>query len=205
MKITLYQAPMSSASPVVWAMAELNIEHEDVRVDLKGSAHKAPEFLALNPMGQVPTLVVDGQAMFESSAITLFLGETFGVERGLWPAAGTPERLVAMTWTCWSAVTMGHTLKQIFADTPTWNPDGHDPARLEAATKRFGELMVILDAHLQGRSYITGDSFTLTDCYVAAAVGWGTHVVGFDLAATPDLAAYLQRSTTRPAAAKMNG
>ncbi|MFZ4380662.1 MAG: glutathione S-transferase family protein, partial [Sandarakinorhabdus sp.] len=46
----------------------------------------APDYLALNPNGKVPTLTVDGAPMFEALAIQLWLGHTYGVERGLWPA-----------------------------------------------------------------------------------------------------------------------
>ncbi len=205
MTITLYQAPMSSASPVVWAMAELGLEHESVAIDLKGTKHKQPEFLALNPMGQVPTLVVDGQPMFESSAITVFLGDTYGVERGLWPASGTPERMVALTWVCWSAVTMGGTLRKIFANTPTWSPETHSPAQLEQATAQFGDLMRVIDGHLDGRAYLTGDTFTIADCYVAAALAWACPTVQFDTAATPSLAAWIDRCLSRPGAKLMEG
>ena len=101
MSLTFYFAPQSSASPVACALAELDVEHERVRLDLKAKDQKKPGFLALNPNGKVPTLVVDGTPMFEALAIMLFLGERFGVERGLWPAAKDPARLAALSWCAW--------------------------------------------------------------------------------------------------------
>ena len=72
-----------------------------------------PDFLALNPNGKVPTLTVDGAPMFEALAIQLWLGETYGVERGLWPAPGTPERLQALSWCAWAYVSYGAVLTRL--------------------------------------------------------------------------------------------
>ena len=54
----------------------------------KKGENRTPEYLAINPTGKVPGLVDGGQAYFESAAIIIHLGETYGRERGLWPAAG---------------------------------------------------------------------------------------------------------------------
>jgi len=85
MSLTLYAAPMSSATPVVCALAELDIPCEIVMLDLKAGDQKKPDYLALNPNGVVPTLVVDGTPLFEAIAIVQWLGDRYGVERGLWP------------------------------------------------------------------------------------------------------------------------
>lgn len=96
--IVLYWHPMSSATPVACALAELGVPHRRVKVDIKAGEQRKPEYLALNPNGKVPTLTVDGAPMFEALAIQLWLAEEYGVAKGLWPAAGTPERLQAMSW-----------------------------------------------------------------------------------------------------------
>src|SRR5690606_32905980 len=107
MNLTLYASPMSSATPVVHALAELDVDCEIVILDLKAGEQKRPEYLAINPHGVVPTLVVDGTPLFESVAILQWLGEQYGVQRGLWPAAGTPERLEALSWSTWAYVSYG--------------------------------------------------------------------------------------------------
>ena len=93
--IVLYWHPMSSATPIAAALAELDVPHQRIKVDIKAGEQRRPEYLALNPNGKVPTLTVDGAPMFEALAIQLGLGDQYGVERGLWPAAGTPERLAS--------------------------------------------------------------------------------------------------------------
>ncbi len=204
MTLRLYYAPMSSASPVHWALAELDVPHELSRVDLSSDTHKQPEYLALNPMGQVPTLLEGEQAMFESSACLIYLGQTYGIKRDLWPAAGTPEQMRALTWVAWTAVTAGGNLRQIFATGGDHlPPEQHNAAAHQQAKLRFGELMRIVDAHVAAHEYVTG-RFSLADCYVAAALGWSTGVVGHAMDQTPGLAAYVQRCMARPAAAVMN-
>lgn len=95
-QIVLYWHPMSSATPVACALAELGVPHERVKVDITTGEQRRPDYLALNPNGKVPTMTVDGAPMFEALAIEMWLGHTYGVQGGLWPAEGTPERLQAM-------------------------------------------------------------------------------------------------------------
>src|SRR5215212_8353459 len=116
MTITFYEAPFSSATPVACALAELGVPHERIRFDLTSGIQKKPEFLALNPNGKVPTLVVDGTPMFETLAIVQWLGDRYGVAKGLWPAFDDPARLTALSWTAWCYVTCGaHVLRYNFA------------------------------------------------------------------------------------------
>src|SRR5262245_11968243 len=97
MGLIFYYAPMSSASPTHWILEELGVPYEKVKVDLQGGESKKPEFLKINPNGKVPTLVHDGTVIFESVAIAIHLGETFGVERKLFPAPGL-QRAEAIKW-----------------------------------------------------------------------------------------------------------
>lgn len=203
MSLKLYFAPRSSASPVMFALAELGIEHEIVEIDLSGDAHKQPDFLKLNPMGQVPTLVDGGQAMFESSACIVYLGETYGVERGLWPEVGSAGHMRALTWVAWAAVALGTTIRQCFASGEHAPEEMRNPAMFAAGKKRYGELIDILDAELAGRQYLTGDDFTLADCYPAAAIVWASGVLGVDLGARANVAAWVARVMSRPAAGTM--
>ena len=105
MAMTFYYTPMSSASRVHWALEELGAAYEKVRVNLAEGEQKRPEYLKLNPNGKIPLLVVDGHPIFESLAQLLHLGETFGVEKGLFPEPGV-ERAEAFKWMCWVSVSV---------------------------------------------------------------------------------------------------
>src|SRR5262245_56056124 len=115
MSLVFYTAPMSSATPVAVALAELGVPHEQVTLEIvKQQDTRKAEFLEINPNGKVPTLVGDGTPMFEALAIMCWLGDRYGAERGLWPAADAPERLTALSWATWSYVTLVSTLQRYF-------------------------------------------------------------------------------------------
>ena len=102
MSIRLYGWPNSTAARVHWALEELGVSYEYVTLDQKKGENKTPEYLAINPTGKVPGLVDGGQAYFESAAIIIHLGETYGRERGLWPARSAgAARAEALCWTVW--------------------------------------------------------------------------------------------------------
>ena len=144
-KIVLYWHPMSSATPVACALAELGVPHERVKVDITTGEQRRPDYLALNPNGKVPTLTVDGAPMFEALAIELWLGHTYGVKSGLWPAGGTPEHLQAMSWSTWSYVTYG---AQIFRLQAAKDMGTTGDAHGTAAHKALDELLSVLDGRL---------------------------------------------------------
>src|SRR5262245_42256389 len=104
MSMTFYFKPMSSATRVHWALEELGVPYERVKLALDGDQRK-PEFLALNPNGKVPLLVVDGVPIFESLAQLLYLGETYGVDKDLFPKPGV-ARAEAFKWMCWASVSV---------------------------------------------------------------------------------------------------
>ena len=106
MSITFYYAPATSATRVHWALEELGISYQKVRLDLAKGEQKSPEFLELNPNGKVPALVDDGTPMFESLAIIIHLGEKYGVAKSLWPAPGSAQSAEALMWAVWGTVTV---------------------------------------------------------------------------------------------------
>jgi glutathione S-transferase len=91
MSLTFYYSPMSTATITDLVLEELAVPCERIRIDLKKGESRAQEFLRLNPNGKVPLLVHEGTPIWESAAITLYLGEIFGVAKGLYPEPG-PER-----------------------------------------------------------------------------------------------------------------
>jgi glutathione S-transferase len=96
--ITLYHAPDTRSFRALWFLEELGTPYELKRVKLEQAEQKAPEFLALNPMGKLPTVVIDGHAVWESPAIIAHhLGDLFP-ETGLAPAPGTAARADFYRW-----------------------------------------------------------------------------------------------------------
>lgn len=204
MSITFYYTPMSNATRVQWSLEELGVPYEKVKLDLRAGEQKKPEFLAINPNGKVPTLVIDGAPIFESVAIQIALGERYGVEKGLWPALGSPEHLQALTWLIWGQVSLGGALMRYMQNTSDFIPaELHHAKTAEVALKETHDMLGILNARLSGREYLTGSQFTLADVDLASVLGWGLRVANIDLAAYPNLAAWLGRSNSRPAMGKI--
>ena len=70
-----------------WLLEELGLDYELACLGFGDGSMKAPGYLALNPLGKVPTLEVDGEVVFESGAILQFILERHGEGR-LEPAPG---------------------------------------------------------------------------------------------------------------------
>src|SRR3954463_13152622 len=121
MAVELYSWPRSSGSQGCWALEELGIPYRYVELDPKKKEHLAPPYLAINPHGKVPALVDGEQKFFESAAILLHLGDTYGAARQLWPTANDPARADALCWTVWAPTELGNYMMQYLyhgLDTP---------------------------------------------------------------------------------------
>lgn len=196
MSIVFYWHPMSNATPVASALAELDVPHQRIKVDIKVGEQHRPEFLALNPNGKVPTLTVDGAPMFETLAIQLWLGERYGVERGLWPAAGTPERLLAMSWCAWAYVSYGAVVSRLHL--ATHHADALDNAGVEKVLDHADDLLAVLDGHLSRQPWMLGAAYSLADLVVSAVIGYSV-LMGARVASHPHVRAWLDRVQARPA------
>ncbi len=197
MSITFYYNPMSSAARIHLSLDELGIPYEKVLIDLQAKDQKKPEFLALNPNGKVPTIVIDGQPMFESIAIQIYLGERFGVERGLWPALGSREHMQALTWLCWHqsslAAPLFTYLYQLGAPA-----EQRDSQQLEAKLAEVHQMLAILDARIGERGNIVHDKWTLVDTDAASTLGWALYTAKIDAAKYRHLTAWMGRFQERP-------
>ncbi|XXY53058.1 glutathione S-transferase family protein [Sorangium sp. So ce269] len=199
MSITFYYSPQSSAGRICVSLAELDVPHEAVKLDLHAGDQKKPDFLALNPNGKVPTVVIDGTPVFESVAIQIALGERYGVQKGLWPAPGTPEQLTALTWLVWGQVSLTGALFRYMANTSEYFPkEMHNEKQAEQTLAELHGLLRILDNRLEGRPYVIGERCTLVDLDLASMLGWGLMAAKIDFAELKNLKGWLGRIAERP-------
>jgi glutathione S-transferase len=201
MSLIFYRAPMSTATLTEIVLAELGVPHETVSLDLRKGETKKPEFLKVNPNGKVPAIVHEGVAIFESAAITMYLGETFGVEKKLYPAPG-PKRGEAMKWIAWTNVSIGGAVARWTQNTSDWYPaEQHNAKAAEAARKEIDDHLRILDGALEGRQFLCGE-YTLADAHMNSFVDW-LKMMKIDLSAFKNLSAWSERCCARPAYAKV--
>ncbi|GAB5389471.1 MAG: glutathione S-transferase [Alphaproteobacteria bacterium] len=194
MSLTLYHASPSRSSMILWLLEELGCDYDLAPIDFDKGGHRTESFLALNPMGKVPTLTHDhpsGQqvTLTESTAIALYLADSFP-QAGLAPAPDHADRAAYLRWMvfCTSA------LEPMILDQMS----GHIPENIGACPygdkdRCLGALVNALD----GQDYLTGDAFTAADVMIAATLGWARMTRAIAL---PDaLNSYLKRCISRPA------
>jgi glutathione S-transferase len=199
MGIRLYGFPNSTAGRVRWALDELGMVYEYVELDREKGENTTAEYLAIHPTGKVPGLVDGGQAYFESAAIILHLGETYGRDRGLWPAEGR-LRAEALCWTVWGATELSAYLMQWLyhgVDTPvSYAPADRSPA---TAAYNHGQLLRnldALDARLSRGNYLLGATFSLADIPAAASLLTGLDLGG-KFEGRKNVVAWLERCRAR--------
>jgi glutathione S-transferase len=204
MSIRLYSWSGSSAPGTRWALEELGVPYEYVRLDRAQKEHRAPAYLAINPNGKVPALIDSGQPYFESLAILLHLAEAYGLKRGLWPSDGA-TRADALCWSVWAITELrAYMMQWLYHGVDT--PVSYAPADRSKATAAYNRgqylwLLDVLDARLAGRHYVLGDAFSLADIPAAAVLMFGT-MLGGSVEGRANVEAWLARCRARPALAR---
>jgi glutathione S-transferase len=187
MDITLYYAPSTRAGRVRWLLEELAVPYQLARVDMKTKTTDAG-FAAVSPLGKVPVLIVDGEAMLESTAMLLWLADRFA-DRGLAPALDAPARLAYLQWHAYVPITIEPPLLDHWKPLP-------DDAKAESRARALEALGVLARAFDDGRDYLLGD-FSAADCAAGQVTGWARGAGVLD--GFPALAAYGKRIAARPA------
>jgi glutathione S-transferase len=198
MSLIFYYAPQSTASVTTLVLEELGIPCERKKLDIRNGETRKPEYLRINPNGRVPCIVHDGVAIWESAAITMYLGETFGVEKKLWPGPGA-KRGEAMKWLVWAHVSLGEPVYRWARNTQGWVGEEERNAKAgESGLADIGKHLKILDGALEGRQYLTGGEYTLADAHVNSFLDWLRHMK-VDFTPYSQINAWSQRCAARPA------
>lgn len=103
--LTLYLSPGSSSMAVHIALHEIGADFESRPISFAKREQHSPEYLAINPEGKVPTLLIDGRPLTEVAAILYYLAKRFP-EAGLWPAGGLETEAQAISWMSFIAATI---------------------------------------------------------------------------------------------------
>jgi glutathione S-transferase len=206
--LTLYGAFRSRASRPLWLLNEIGLDFVHVPVL---QAHRlpdpgapgapmhtaSPEFLAINPMGQIPAMREGGLILTESMAICLHIARVHGGAVG---PQDSDELALAENWAFFAATGIEPPALEIL-QTPADAPDA--AARIAAAAGRLARPLARLEGHLAGgRDWLMGGRFTVADIMVAECVRYAAgHPPA--MAAVPAVAAWLARAQARPAFRRM--
>ena len=187
--IKLYWAPRSRSFSALWLMEETGQPYERVLTDITTGAQKAPEYLAINPMGKVPAIKDGDATLAESAAICAYVAERYPEAR-LAPPPGDPLRAKYLYWLFFS-------------------PGCIEPAMVQLATKiemnpvaaGWGEaqrVFDVLDAALQKGPWILGDNFSAADIIIGAGLNFAVRLFKM-VPPRPSFDAYIARCMERPA------
>lgn len=162
-ELTLYTNPMSRGRIARWMLEEVGAEYETVALDYSASM-KAPEFLAVNPMGKVPAIVHRGQVVTETAAICAYLADAFP-EAGLLPSG--EERAPYYRWLFFAAGPVEQAITNRSMGVSTEGKERMSGYGSYEAT------VDVLERAVSTHPYIAGERFTAADVYVGSHLMWG--------------------------------
>lgn len=195
---TLYGSPSTAGTAIHWMLLELGVPFEAILLDFDKAEHKTPEYLALNPDGVVPTLIIDGAPITQMAGIATLLAERHP-EAGFAPPLGTIERAEYLSWTLWLANSFQPNFRAWFYPHEPAGGEAQEAVK-ETARQRIEAGLARLDARLADRDYLVGDRFTTVDLLATILCRW-TRNMPKPATAWPNLKRYLdairQRSALR--------
>jgi glutathione S-transferase len=153
----LYDFELSgNAYKIRLLLSFLKLAYERVAIDLKNAEQKSPEFLALNPLGQIPVLVDGDVCVRDSQAILVYLARRYGGE--LW----LPTEAVAMSQVMQWLFTAGHEIQVGPSAARVFHLFGR-PLDINHANQRSHDVLRLLDGQLKGRDWLELDRPTIAD------------------------------------------
>jgi GST-like protein len=176
---------------------------EDVD-DLFRSAAARERLAPLNPVAQLPTLILpDGTVMTESAAITLYLAETSG-SGALVPAAGEAERARFLRWLVFLVANVYPVFT--YVDEPTRFAPAAAAAEFADNLGRYRERLWGIVEEAAGEPWFLGPRFSALDIYIVVMTRWRPrrpwfaehrprlHAIALRTDARPELAQVWQRN-----------
>lgn len=203
--ITLYGAYRSRTSRPLWLLAEIGIPFRHVPViqayrltdgkKAEGWTTASPEFLAVNPLGQIPAYEEDGLVLTESLAITLHIARAHGGDLG--PRSDAETALIEQ-WALFAATAVETpALEILYAQA-----EGGEQAGIALNAEKLRRPLGRLQKHLSGTDWLVGGRFTVADLNTAECVRYSQGHPTL-LAEFPAVKAWLERAQARPAFQKM--
>lgn len=190
--LVFYTNPMSRGRIIRWMLEEVGQPYDTKVLRWETGDTKAPEYLALNPMGKVPTIVHKGVVVTECAAICAYLADAFP-QANLAPPPGSPERGAYYRWLFFGA----GPIEQAVA-IQSLKVEVSDEQRAFLGCGFMGDVLDTLEGAVKDRKYLVGDSFTAADLYIASHLSWGMNFGTIEKRAAFE--AYAEPHLKRPAA-----
>lgn len=188
-----YSPGACSLSPHI-VLNELGLPYSVEKVDLKRhTTDDGADYYTINPKGYVPALQLDnGEVLTEGPAIVQYLADQ-KPQANLLPPAGL-ERARVQEWLHFIGTEVHKTLAALF------NPSITPEARSKTIDT-FGKRLGFVEQALQGKDYLTGNTFSVADAYLFTIVNWAP-MLKIDLSPWPTVMQFQKRVANRPAVQK---
>lgn len=192
-ELTFYTHPQSRGRIVRWMLEEVKAPYHTEVLEY-GESMKAPDYLAINPMGKVPALVDGDRVVTECAAICAYLADRFPAA-GLAPPAD--QRADYYRWLFFAAGPLEQAITDRFLGAePTAEQE------MMAGYGNYARVMDTLEKAVDHDGYIAGPAFTAADLYVGCHLGWGMQFGTIEK--RPAFEAYWARISDRPAHHRAN-
>ena len=188
MSIILYHHPYSRAANAVWMLEEVGVPYELRPVDIMKGAHKAPDLIALNPMGKLPVLTDGDTVVTESAAIALYLADRYAYGR-LAPRVDDAARATYLRWSLFAPSVIE---PAVMAKQAGWAYK-----ESQAGWGSYDAMLSAMESAIADRPYVLGDNFSMADVVFGGTLRF---MLAFNtIEARPSFTAYAERLAQRPA------
>jgi glutathione S-transferase len=176
---------------------ELGLDYDNIQTNFADGGTRTPDYLRINPNGQVPAIDDGGFVLWESMAINLYLAKKYG--------AGTlyPPRLEdearAWQWSFWGMTEIERPVLAAMFNRALLPEEKRDAALADESERQLQAPLKVLDGAVSSSPYLLGEAFTVADLNVASILSWA-RPARIDLGGVPKMADWLKRCADRPAA-----
>ena len=200
MGMKLYYAPGTCAFASHIALEEVGLPYDTVRLNLAEGDQRKPEYLALNPRGRVPTLVVNGHVLTENVGILTYLAGGYPKAK-LWPE-DTWHQAMAVSTMAWISNTVHPAYGHYLRPTRYVDGDDHQEAVKAKGKENYAKHLEEIDTLLKGRKWAIGNHYTVVDGYLLVFYRWGNRA-GLPVKSLANYTALADRVLARPAVKKV--
>jgi glutathione S-transferase len=199
MTLKIYGTAASRAARPLWVAHEMALDYEHIALPYVGGATRTPEFLAINPNGRIPVVDDGGVLVWESMACVLYLAERFkSPDLPLLAAQNHAEQAEILRWSFWVVTECEKDALAFLMHRIMMPAERRKPQLATDAERHLLGPLRVLEQHLQGRSYLAGERFTVADICVASVLAWVQGAASL-MAQCPAVDEWLKRCLARPA------
>lgn len=192
----LYYYPNNASLAPHFLLYHMQLDYELILVDRKSNYQKSPEYLRLNPAGRIPTLIDNGQPIFESPAICIHLCEQHP-EHQLMPPLGSRERPLFFQWLTYLNNTLQAQLMVRYYPHRNTTDEAAIAGIIAAQDERIAETLAVIDQQLANHRFLLGDNLSACDFFLVMLAEWSLPAKTSPLV-FEHLARYLKRLCEHP-------